>query len=143
MIDTCAGEFKAMTPYFYSTHGIENEATPLSGPKVIILGSGPIKIGQGIEFDYLTVHAIKALKDKGIKSIIINNNPETVVLITQCQTDCTFEPLTKEFVLKVIDNEKDGLLGVLTQFGGQTAINLAAPLGRSGSKDSWYKCEIN
>ena len=128
MVDTCAGEFKAITPYFYSTHGIENEATPLSGPKVIILGSGPIKIGQGIEFDYLTVHAIKALKEKGIKSIIINNNPETVSTDYAMSDRLYFEPLTKDFVLKVIDNEKDGLLGVLTQFGGQTAINLAEPL---------------
>lgn len=134
MVDTCAGEFEAVTPYFYSTHGTENEAIQLSGPKIIILGSGPIKIGQGIEFDYLTVHAVEALKEKGIKSIVINNNPETVSTDYAISDRLYFEPLTKEFVLKVIDNEKDGLLGVLTQFGGQTAVNLAAPLEKAGVK---------
>lgn len=132
MVDTCAGEFEAVTPYFYSTHGTENEATSLSGPKIIILGSGPIKIGQGIEFDYLTVHAIRALKDKGIKSIVINNNPETVSTDYAISDRLYFEPLTSDYVLKVIDNEIDGLLGVLTQFGGQTAVNLAAPLEEAG-----------
>lgn len=125
MVDSCAGEFSAITPYFYSTHGMENEATFLSGPKAIILGSGPIRIGQGIEFDYLTVHAAQALKKFGIKSIIINNNPETVSTDFSVSDRLYFEPLTWEFVKKVIDNEKDGLLGVFVQFGGQTAINLA------------------
>jgi len=129
MVDTCAGEFEALTPYFYSTHGIENEAQPLRGPKVIILGSGPIRIGQGIEFDYLTVHAVKALKEKGIKAIIINNNPETVSTDYSISDRLYFEPLTPEFVSKVIDNEKDGLLGIIPQFGGQTAINLVESLG--------------
>ncbi len=134
MVDTCAGEFEAATPYYYSTHGAENEAVPLFGPKVIILGSGPIKIGQGIEFDYLTVHAIKALREKGIKTIVINNNPETVSTDYAISDRLYFEPLTKNFVLKVINNEKNGLLGVFTQFGGQTAINLSADMEKAGVK---------
>lgn len=132
MVDTCAGEFEALTPYFYSTHGCENEAKSLPGPKVIILGSGPIKIGQGIEFDYLTVHAVKALKEKGIKSIIINNNPETVSTDFSISDRLYFEPLAQKFVLKVIENEREGLLGVIPQFGGQTAINLAGELEKAG-----------
>ncbi len=134
MVDTCAGEFEALTPYFYSTHGSENEAESLPGPKVIILGSGPIKIGQGIEFDYLTVHAVLALREKGIKSIVINNNPETVSTDFSISDRLYLEPLTLEFVKKVIDNEKEGLLGVIPQFGGQTAINLAAALTNLGVK---------
>lgn len=132
MVDTCAGEFEALTPYYYSTHGVENEAKPLTGSKVIILGSGPIKIGQGIEFDYLTVHAALALKKKGIKSIVINNNPETVSTDFSVSDRLYFEPLTPEFVLKVIENEKEGLVGVIPQFGGQTAINLVEPLVKAG-----------
>lgn len=134
MVDTCAGEFEALTPYYYSTYGSENEAKPLVGPKVVILGSGPIKIGQGIEFDYLTVHAVLALKEKGIKSIIINNNPETVSTDFSISDRLYFEPLTPEFVLKVIENEKEGLLGVIPQFGGQTAINLVEPLASADIK---------
>lgn len=132
MVDTCSGEFEAITPYFYSTHGIENEANQLLGPKVIILGAGPIRIGQGIEFDYLTVHAVKALKEKGIKAIIINNNPETVSTDYSNSDRLYFEPLTPEFVLRVIENEKNGLLGVISQFGGQTAINLVSSLKKAG-----------
>lgn len=128
MVDTCAGEFEAKTPYFYSTKGSENEASSLSGKKVIIIGGGPIRIGQGIEFDYMNVHAVKALKEKGIKAIIINNNPETVSTDYSISDRLYFEPLTLEFVKKVIDNEKKGLLGVIVQFGGQTAINLAQQL---------------
>lgn len=131
MVDTCAGEFAALTPYFYSTHGIQNEAVPLAGPKVIILGSGPIRIGQGIEFDYLTVHAVKALQAKGIKAIIINNNPETVSTDYSISDRLYFEPLTPQFVLKVFENEKDGLLGVIPSFGGQTAINLVSSLQKA------------
>jgi len=134
MVDTCAGEIEALTPYFYSTHGLVNEAKLLDGPKVIILGSGPIKIGQGIEFDYLTVHAVSALKEIGIKSIIINNNPETVSTDFSVSDRLYFEPLTPEFVLKVIENEKEGLLGVIPQFGGQTAVNLVEPLASAGIK---------
>ncbi len=128
MVDTCAGEFEAKTPYFYSTSGAENEASSLLGKKVIILGSGPIRIGQGIEFDYMTVHAVKALKRKGIKSIVINNNPETVSTDYSISDRLYFEPLTIEFIKKIIENEKPGLLGVIVQFGGQTAINLAKSL---------------
>ena len=128
MVDTCAGEFEAKTPYFYSTNGTDNEATPLQGKKVIILGSGPIRIGQGIEFDYMTVHAVKALKQQGIKSIVINNNPETVSTDYSISDRLYFEPLTIEFIKKIIENEKDGLVGVIVQFGGQTAINLAKQL---------------
>lgn len=134
MVDTCAGEFEAKTPYFYSSSGIENEATPLSGKKVIILGSGPIRIGQGVEFDYLTVHAIKALKRRGIKAIVINNNPETVSTDYAISDRLYFEPLTIEFVMKVIENEKEGLMGVIAQFGGQTAINLVEGLNKRGVK---------
>jgi len=102
--------------------------------KVIILGSGPIRIGQGVEFDYLTVHAVQALQKKGIKAIIINNNPETVSTDYSTSDRLYFEPLTPEFVQKAIDNEKDGLLGVIAQFGGQTAIKLAEPIENQGAK---------
>lgn len=132
MVDTCAGEFEAVTPYFYSTHGIENEAKPLAGPKAIILGSGPIRIAQGIEFDYLTVHAVKALRELGYKAIIINSNPETVSTDYSISDRLYFEPLTFEFILKVIQNERDGLVGVIPQFGGQTAINLASAIEKAG-----------
>jgi carbamoyl-phosphate synthase large subunit len=132
MIDTCSSELEAFTPYFYSAHGLKNEAKSLTGPKVIILGSGPIKIGQGIEFDYLTVHAVKALKEKKVKSIVINNNPETVSTDFSISDRLYFEPLTPNFILKVVENEKEGLLGVIPQFGGQTAINLVEFLERSG-----------
>ena len=132
VVDTCAGEFAALTPYYYSTYEQENEATYLPGPKVIILGSGPIRIGQGIEFDYSTVHAVTALREQGIHSIIINNNPETVSTDYDISDRLYFEPLTLEEVLNVIDNEQDGLLGVIPQFGGQTAINLVHPLEAAG-----------
>ncbi len=102
--------------------------------KVIILGSGPIRIGQGVEFDYLTVHAVRALQKKGIKAIIINNNPETVSTDYSTSDRLYFEPLTPKYVNKVIENEKEGLLGVIAQFGGQTAINLAEPLEKEGVK---------
>jgi carbamoylphosphate synthase large subunit len=102
--------------------------------KVIILGSGPIRIGQGVEFDYLTVHAVRALQKKGIKAIIINNNPETVSTDYSISDRLYFEPLTVEFVSRIVENEKEGLLGVIAQFGGQTAINLAKPLEALGIK---------
>lgn len=132
MVDTCSGEFPALTPYFYSTYAGENEASSLTGPKVIILGSGPIRIGQGIEFDYMTVHAVKALKTLGIKSIIINNNPETVSTDYAISDRLYFEPLTIDYVKNVIDNEKEGLLGVISQFGGQTALNLISEIEKLG-----------
>ena len=134
MVDTCAAEFEARTPYFYSSAqpGGVNEATPLEGPKAIILGSGPIRIGQGIEFDYATVHACHALTTAGVKSIIINNNPETVSTDYSTSDRLYFEPLDLEAVMAVIRNEADGLLGVIPQFGGQTAINLVDELVAHG-----------
>lgn len=134
MVDTCAAEFEARTPYFYSSvlPGGVNEALPLEGPKAIILGSGPIRIGQGIEFDYATVHACHALTDAGVKSIIINNNPETVSTDYSTSDRLYFEPLDIEAVMAVIENEGDGILGVIPQFGGQTAINLVHALVERG-----------
>ncbi len=130
MVDTCAGEFAAATPYFYSTYEAEDEAPPLPGRKVIVLGSGPIRIGQGIEFDYCCVHAAWALRDAGVKSIIINNNPETVSTDFNTSDRLYFEPLTYEDVMNVIRKEQPE--GVVCQFGGQTAINLAGPLAAAG-----------
>jgi carbamoyl-phosphate synthase large subunit len=134
MVDTCAAEFEARTPYFYSTtvpHGT-NEAGSLDGPKAIIIGSGPIRIGQGIEFDYATVHACHTLSEAGVKSIIVNNNPETVSTDYSTSDRLYFEPLDIESVMAVVENERDGLLGVIPQFGGQTAINLVGPLVERG-----------
>ncbi|MEO8285090.1 MAG: carbamoyl-phosphate synthase large subunit [Chloroflexota bacterium] len=132
MVDTCAGEFAASTPYFYSCYEHEDEAGPLEGQKVIVLGSGPIRIGQGIEFDYSSVHAVEALKAAGIKAIVINNNPETVSTDYHLSNRLYFEPLTLEEVLNVVEHEKEGLLGVIAQFGGQTALNLIQPLSQAG-----------
>ncbi len=134
MVDTCAAEFEARTPYFYGTDlpGGENEAVPLPGPKAIILGSGPIRIGQGIEFDYATVHACHALSAAGVKAIIVNNNPETVSTDYTTSDRLYFEPLDIEAVAAVVENEVDGLLGVIPQFGGQTAINLVHALRDRG-----------
>jgi carbamoyl-phosphate synthase large subunit len=134
MVDTCAGEFEARTPYFYRSEmlGGQNEALPLPGPKAIILGAGPIRIGQGIEFDYATVHACLALTNAGVKSIIVNNNPETVSTDYSTSDRLYFEPLDIEAVEAVVRNEGDGLLGVIPQFGGQTAINLVASLRERG-----------
>jgi carbamoyl-phosphate synthase large subunit len=126
MVDTVAGEFEAATPYYYSTYERENEAPPLAGKKVLIIGSGPIRIGQGIEFDYCTVHAAFSLKELGVKSIIINNNPETVSTDFDIGDRLYFEPLTFEDVMNVLENE--GMPGVLVQYGGQTSINIAAKL---------------
>jgi carbamoyl-phosphate synthase large subunit len=134
MVDTCAGEFAASTPYFYSTYEMEDEATNLAGQKVIVLGSGPIRIGQGIEFDYSSVHAVEALRAMGIRAIVINNNPETVSTDYSLSDRLYFEPLTLEEVLNVIEHEQDGLLGVIAQFGGQTALNLIRPLTQAGVK---------
>lgn len=134
MVDTCAGEFEARTPYFYRSEmmGGQNEALPLPGPKAIILGAGPIRIGQGIEFDYATVHACLALTAAGVKSIIVNNNPETVSTDYSTSDRLYFEPLDIEAVEAVVRNEGEGLLGVIPQFGGQTAINLVASLQERG-----------
>ena len=134
MVDTCAGEFAASTPYFYSTYEQEDEAEALPGPKVIVLGSGPIRIGQGIEFDYSSVHAVEALREMGVKAIVINNNPETVSTDYHLSDRLYFEPLTLEEVLNVVEHEQEGLLGVIAQFGGQTALNLIKPLAEAGVK---------
>ncbi len=132
MVDTCAGEFPAVTPYYYATYEDENEATPLEGPKILVMGSGPIRIGQGIEFDAASVYALEALRANGYRAIMINNNPETVSTDFNASDRLYFEPLTLEDVLNVIDLEKP--LGVIVQFGGQTAINLAEDLHRCGVK---------
>ncbi|QNB47494.1 carbamoyl-phosphate synthase large subunit [Thermanaerosceptrum fracticalcis] len=132
MVDTCAAEFEAVTPYYYSTYEEENEVQLTDRQKVVVLGSGPIRIGQGIEFDYCSVHSLWALKEMGIEAIMINNNPETVSTDFDTGDKLYFEPLTLEDVLNVIELEKP--LGVVVQFGGQTAINLAEPLVRHGVK---------
>ncbi len=129
-VDTCAAEFEAATPYFYSTYDSENEAIPTSKRKVLVLGSGPIRIGQGIEFDYCSVHSVRALKEEGIEALIINNNPETVSTDFDTADRLYFEPLTLEDVLHVVEVERPE--GVIVQFGGQTAINLAEPLAQAG-----------
>lgn len=130
MIDTCAGEFSSSTPYFYSTYAFENESQKSKRKSVIVLGSGPIRIGQGVEFDYTTVHSIEALQSLGYEAIVINNNPETVSTDFSVSDKLYFEPLTVEDVLNVVDIEKPE--GVIVQFGGQTAINLAEPLSNLG-----------
>ncbi|WP_250278737.1 carbamoyl-phosphate synthase large subunit [[Clostridium] colinum] len=123
MVDTCAGEFEAVTPYYYSTYDEENEAIPTDNKKVMVIGSGPIRIGQGIEFDYCSVRSIMSLKDEGIETIIVNNNPETVSTDFDTSDKLYFEPLTEEDVLNIVEQEKPS--GVILQFGGQTAIKLA------------------
>ena len=156
MVDTCAAEFAAETPYFYSTYEQENEAEPLPGAKAMVLGSGPIRIGQGIEFDYCSVRAASALRECGVASIMLNSNPETVSTDFDMSDRLYFEPLDAESVLNVLENEArtsprrgegsqtppplegavDGSLGlppVVVQFGGQTAINLAGPLSAAGA----------
>jgi len=130
IVDTCAAEFEAATPYYYSTYTGKDEVVVSSRPKVLVLGSGPIRIGQGIEFDYCSVHSVWGLKAEGIESIIINNNPETVSTDFDTSDKLYFEPLTTEDVLNVIKKEKP--LGVIVQFGGQTAINLAGKLAAQG-----------
>ncbi|USS84664.1 carbamoyl-phosphate synthase large subunit [Fructilactobacillus myrtifloralis] len=132
MVDTCAGEFESQTPYFYSTYEWENESQVSQKPAVLVLGSGPIRIGQGVEFDYATVHSVEAIKQAGYEAIIMNNNPETVSTDASISDKLYFEPLTVEEVLNVIDLEQP--LGVVVQFGGQTAINLAEPLAEHGVK---------
>ncbi len=133
MVDTCAAEFEAATPYYYSTfHAQEDEVKVSSARKVMVLGSGPIRIGQGVEFDYCSVHSVWALREMGIEAIIVNNNPETVSTDFDISDRLYFEPLTTEDVLNIIDKEKPE--GVIVQFGGQTAINLAESLSKAGVK---------
>ncbi|MBW8360281.1 MAG: carbamoyl-phosphate synthase large subunit [Weeksellaceae bacterium] len=130
MVDTCAAEFESETPYFYGTYEEENESIPSNREKVIVLGSGPIRIGQGVEFDYATVHSVWAIKEMGYEAIIINNNPETVSTDFSISDKLYFEPLTEEDVMNIIELEKPK--GVVVQFGGQTAINLADKLAAHG-----------
>jgi carbamoyl-phosphate synthase large subunit len=130
LVDTCAAEFEAYTPYFYSTYGDENEARQSDKKKIIILGGGPNRIGQGIEFDYCCVHAAFALKELGYETIMVNSNPETVSTDYDTSDKLFFEPLTLEDVLNICDQEQP--FGVIVQFGGQTPLNLAADLERHG-----------
>ncbi|MDD3363781.1 MAG: carbamoyl-phosphate synthase large subunit [Syntrophomonas sp.] len=131
LVDTCAAEFDAETPYFYSCYEEENEAThDPDARKVLVIGSGPIRIGQGVEFDYCSVHCVWALQEAGIKAIIVNNNPETVSTDFDTSDRLYFEPLVFEDVMNIIEEEKPE--GVIVQFGGQTAINLAQPLNNVG-----------
>jgi len=130
MVDTCAAEFESETPYYYGTYEEENESLVTERNSVIVLGSGPIRIGQGIEFDYATVHSVWAIKEAGYEAIIINNNPETVSTDFSISDKLYFEPLTIEDVMSIVDLEKP--IGVIIQFGGQTAINLAAGLAEHG-----------
>ena len=151
MVDTCAAEFEAVTPYYYSAYEQENEASPLPGPKAVVLGSGPIRIGQGIEFDYCSVHAAWALQEDGFKSIMINSNPETVSTDFDTSDRLYFEPLDEESVRDILENEAlpapgpaptpdaapslvpvDGVPPTVVQFGGQTAINLSQSLDWAG-----------
>ncbi|WP_099225308.1 carbamoyl-phosphate synthase large subunit [Listeria costaricensis] len=132
MVDTCAAEFESTTPYFYSSYEEENESIRTEKDSVIVLGSGPIRIGQGVEFDYATVHSVWAIREAGYEAIIINNNPETVSTDFSISDKLYFEPLTLEDVMHVIELEKPR--GVIVQFGGQTAINLAEGLAARGVK---------
>jgi len=132
MVDTCAAEFESETPYYYGTYEDENESVVTDKKSIVVLGSGPIRIGQGIEFDYATVHSVWAIKEAGLEAIIINNNPETVSTDFSVSDKLYFEPLTIEDVMHIIDLEKPE--GVVVQFGGQTAINLAAELANRGVK---------
>ena len=130
MIDTCASEFESYVPYFYSTYEEENESSVSGKKKIIVLGSGPIRIGQGVEFDYSTVHAVKTIQEMGYEAIVINNNPETVSTDYTMADKLYFEPLTVEDILNICDLEKPE--GVIASLGGQTAVNLAGPLAERG-----------
>jgi carbamoyl-phosphate synthase large subunit len=130
LVDTCAAEFEASTPYYYSTYELETEARVSDRPKVMILGGGPNRIGQGIEFDYCCVHASFALREEGVESIMVNSNPETVSTDYDTSDKLYFEPLTKEDVLHIVETENPQ--GVIVQFGGQTPLNLSMPLAEAG-----------
>ena len=132
MIDSCASEFDSYIPYFYSTYSQQNESVVTDKKKVIVLGSGPIRIGQGVEFDYSTVHAVNAIREMGYEAIVINNNPETVSTDYTTADKLYFEPLTCEDVMNIVNLEKPE--GVIATLGGQTAVNLADPLTRRGVK---------
>ena len=139
MIDTCASEFESYIPYFYSTYEEENESIVSDKKKVVVLGSGPIRIGQGVEFDYSTVHAVKTIKNAGYEAIIINNNPETVSTDYTTSDKLYFEPLCPEDVMNIIALENPE--GVIASLGGQTAINLAQPLMERGVKIIGTDCD--
>ncbi len=139
MIDTCASEFESYVPYFYSTYEEENESVISDRKKMIVLGAGPIRIGQGVEFDYSTVHAVQTIQAAGYEAIIINNNPETVSTDYTCSDKLYFEPLTVEDVMNVIEMEKPE--GVIATLGGQTAINLADRLSARGVKITGTDCD--
>ena len=133
MVDTCAAEFDAATPYFYSTYEQENEAKPIEENKAVVIGSGPIRIGQGIEFDYCSVHSAWALQESGYKAIMANSNPETVSTDFDTSDRLYFEALDEESLRDILENEyNDAAPPSIVQFGGQTAINLAEPLSRNG-----------
>ncbi|MGO9018633.1 MAG: carbamoyl-phosphate synthase large subunit [Syntrophobacteraceae bacterium] len=132
LVDTCAAEFEAYTPYYYSTYETEDEARPSNRPKVVILGGGPNRIGQGIEFDYCCVHASFSLREENHESIMVNSNPETVSTDYDTSDKLYFEPLTREDVLHILESEKPK--GVIVQFGGQTPLNLAVPLEKAGAQ---------
>ena len=133
MVDTCAAEFEAVTPYFYSTYEQENEAMPLEGEKAIIVGSGPIRIGQGIEFDCCCVQAASSLRERGVAPIMVNSNPETVSTDFDASARLYFDPLDEESIASVLENET-GSAAVLTQFGGQTALNIADRIAAMGGR---------
>ena len=139
MIDTCASEFESYVPYFYSTYEDENESIVSDRKKIIVLGSGPIRIGQGVEFDYSTVHAVRTIHEMGYEAIVINNNPETVSTDYTTADKLYFEPLTVEDIMNIIDLEKP--VGVITTLGGQTAVNLAEPLTKRGVKIIGTDCD--
>ena len=139
MIDTCASEFESYIPYFYSTYEEENESRISSRKKIVVLGAGPIRIGQGVEFDYSTVHAVRTIQKAGYEAIIINNNPETVSTDYICSDKLYFEPLCPEDVMNIIEMEKPD--GVIATLGGQTAINLAEPLRERGVKIIGTDCD--
>ncbi len=130
LVDTCAAEFEAYTPYYYSTYESEDEVHPSDRKKVMILGGGPNRIGQGIEFDYCCVHASLALREEGFETIMVNSNPETVSTDYDTSDRLYFEPLTREDVLNIVEKEKP--MGIIVQFGGQTPLNLAVPLEKAG-----------
>src|SRR5438270_12349017 len=131
LVDTCAAEFEAATPYFYSTFEEEDESRSNGKEVAVVIGSGPIRIGQGIEFDYCSVHAAWALRDAGRSAVMVNSNPETVSTDFDTSDRLYFEPLDQRAVLDVIAAE--GASGAVVQFGGQTAINLADPLAAAGA----------
>jgi carbamoyl-phosphate synthase large subunit len=134
MVDTCAAEFEASTPYFYSTYDQENEAEPIDRSRALVIGSGPIRIGQGIEFDYCSVHSAWALQKAGVRALMVNSNPETVSTDFDTSDRLYFEPLDEESIRDLLDNEGVDDTMVVTQFGGQTAINLAEPLERASAR---------